>query len=512
MQIPDGWQRIGTFTFGDLELVGELVLDSERTSLRLFYESSAGSPYACTLRWGTDPINRVLGTLHDGRRVTLIDCLLQGTQSTSGGKIALTIYPHYVIHGPGHLDPEAPSITQIQAEFEDAATLFYDFDAFGVIVGEARPLVQALIEHQRESMARFMEEHGSGGPARSIPDAGQDAMAAYFSGRLELAKVDTCLGTISVRHNPIPSLGGPAGISIGDQITISLDLTTPRSFADARNALLSVLRFFSLLLGRQQNLTSVRISIAGVERFLDVYWSSPPRREESSALKPHPAELLIDPLNNETEFRSILPRWLQREQEWKDARARFATCFYQQNVLTIDRLVGAANMFDVLPMSAVRSQVEIEDELREARDAARVSFAALPNSPERDSVLAALGRIGKPSLKRRIRHRAAPIVAAIGDSLPKLIAVLDAAVDCRNHYVHGTKAECNYVDNFIDTAGFFTDALEFVFGASDLIEDGWNIQAWHRTRSGRHHPFGDFTENYRARLGRLEALLALRSD
>jgi hypothetical protein len=511
MQIPDGWQRLGTFTLGALELVGELVLDSERTALRLFYESPTGSRYDSNLWWGTDLIKRIVGTLHDGRQVTLVDCLLQGTRSTLGGKTALTIYPHYVIHGPGHLDPAAPSITQIQVEIEDAATLFYDFDAFGVVVDEARPLVQTLIEHQRASMARFMEEHG-GGPGRSIPDAGPDAMATYFSGRRELAKIDTCLGTILVQHNPLPSFGGPDGTAIGDRITISLDFAMPRSFADARNALLSVVHFFSLLLGRQQNLMSLHVSTIGKEHFLDVYWSSPPRRQESSALGPHPAELLIDPLNDETEFRSILPRWLRREPEWKDARERFTTCFYQQNVLTTDRLVAAANMFDILPVSAVPTQVEIGDDLREARDVARASFLALPNSPERDSVLGVLGHIGKPTVKRRIRHRARPIVAAIGNSVPKLIAVLDAAVNCRNHYVHGTDPECNYVENFIDTAGFFTDALEFVFGASDLIEDGWNIEAWHRTRGGRHHPFGDFTENYRARLARLEALLPLRSE
>jgi hypothetical protein len=100
-------------------------------------------------------------------------------------------------------------------------------------------------------------------------------------------------------------------------------------------------------------------------------------------------------------------------------------------------------------------------------------------------------------------------VAAIGNNLPKLIAVLDAAVNCRNHYVHGREPECNYVDNFVDTAACFTGALEFVFGASDLTEDGWDIKAWHRARSGRHHPFGDFTENYRARVGKTRSTVGV---
>lgn len=70
MQIPDGWQRLGTFTLGEFELVGELILDSERTSLRLFQESADGAPYPW---WSADLIKRIVGTLHDGREVTLVD-------------------------------------------------------------------------------------------------------------------------------------------------------------------------------------------------------------------------------------------------------------------------------------------------------------------------------------------------------------------------------------------------------------------------------------------------------
>ena len=511
MQIPHDWQKFGTFTLGKLELVGELVLDLERTSLRLFYESPTESPYGFHSFGGPDALNHIVGTLHDGRQVTLIDCIPQGTQSRVGGKTVLTIFPHFVIHGASHIDAQLPSITRLIFEIEDAATLFYDFDAFSVTWSDARPLVQALIENRRASLARFTQEHG-GGPVRSLPDAGPDAIAAYFSGCRELAKVDTCLGTVLVQHNPLPTFGGPVGVEINDAITITLDSERPRLFAETITALLAVVRFFSLLLGRQQNLTALRMSTPGDGPLLDVYWSSPPRRQKSSAPAPHPAELLVDPLKDGIEFSSLLPLWLEREPKWKDSRERFAACFYQQNVVSIDRLVAAANMFDILPGSAVPSKVKIDDELGSARDFARESFLALPASPERDSVLSALGRIGRPSLKRKVRYRAAPIVAAIGPYVPKLIAVLDAAIDCRNHYVHGTDLECNYAENFIDTAGFFTDALEFVFGASDLMEDGWDIEAWHRTRSGRHHPFGDFSENYSARLTRLETLLPLSAD
>jgi hypothetical protein len=60
-------------------------------------------------------------------------------------------------------------------------------------------------------------------------------------------------------------------------------------------------------------------------------------------------------------------------------------------------------------------------------------------------------------------------------SFPDSYLVLDEAVNCRNHYVHGSRAKIDDQEHFFETVPFFTDTLEFVFAASDLIEAGWNI-------------------------------------
>ena len=50
--------------------------------------------------------------------------------------------------------------------------------------------------------------------------------------------------------------------------------------------------------------------------------------------------------------------------------------------------------------------------------------------------------------------------------------MIDHAIDCRNHYVHGNPAKLDY-ESVLD---FLTNTLEFVYGVSELIECGWDSQ------------------------------------
>ena len=163
-------------------------------------------------------------------------------------------------------------------------------------------------------------------------------------------------------------------------------------------------------------------------------------------------------------------------------------------------------MFDILPASAVPVDVILPPELLDARVRGRELFRALPDTPERNSVLNALGRIGKSNLKGKIRHRAGPIVNVLGDRFRDLLNVVDEAVDCRNHYVHGTFPSYDYADNFFETVAFFTDTLEFVFGASDLMESRWDIGEWSRRGSSLSHRFGAYCASYQERLAKLRGL------
>ena len=91
-------------------------------------------------------------------------------------------------------------------------------------------------------------------------------------------------------------------------------------------------------------------------------------------------------------------------------------------------------MFDILPSSAVPRDLELSDELIHAKETCSKIFKALPKSPERDSVLTALGRIGKSALKNKILYRSRFLISPVGKFFPDIVTVIDEAVNCRNHY------------------------------------------------------------------------------
>jgi hypothetical protein len=494
MRTPENWDRIGMFQLGGRAIFGDLLLDGPKTTLRLHDEE----------RFEARVIDggNLLGRMNSGRKVTLINCLSAGTGSYGHGGYFADVYPHYVTYGATHLDPAADNISEIIFEFDDATTLFYDFDAFGTLYN-AGSLIDKVVEAQIDSMARSFPDIES----RTIV-TGPDAIILYFTGQRQLLSVDTVLGTVSVSHNPSSTFGGPEGVAIWNRISVSVALRELLTFEHALARLHPLLRFFHLVIGRPQNLLSVALRMNGDADAspLEVYWSSPPKRDDTHDVrKPHPADVLVRPIEQPSVFCDLLRDWLARDDHWQDARERFSTCFANQNVFDIDRLIGSSNMFDILPASAVPADVTLAPELLDAKRKGRDLFRALPDSPERNSVLNALGRVGKSTLKGKIRRRAEPILNALGDQFDDLQSVLDEAVDCRNHYVHGNAPSYDYASNFFETVAFYTDSLEFVFGTSDLMQSGWDMCAWSR-RVGQSHRFGAYCDSYKERLAKLHAL------
>jgi hypothetical protein len=163
-------------------------------------------------------------------------------------------------------------------------------------------------------------------------------------------------------------------------------------------------------------------------------------------------------------------------------------------------------MFNILPSPAVPSDVPLTDELKTAQAAGRKIFENLKTSPERDSILALSVALEKAVSSKRIRHRARLVHDAAAARFPELFAVCDEAVNCRNHYVHGGDPGFDYNANF-NAMMFFTDTLEFVFAASDLIEAGWDLKAWRENPTTMSHPFAAYRVNYAAHLQKLKRLL-----
>lgn len=480
-------------TARDRSVFGELKLARSRTSLYLQdkeYFDTRNVPDRC-----------ITGVLHDLTRVSLINCITtSGTGHATRGDERYhfaSIFPHFVIYGDCHLGPAEKRVLSVGFVMDDARVLFDDFRSFGTIL-DAGSIIEQVVQ---------------AGPLNTEIPIGSHAMVQYFAGRCEIAAVDTAVGKIGVSHNPIPSLGDSSGVALKNRVACVIDFGEALNFDEAVFRASMVIDFMGLLVGRPQNLVGpLQVQVlteSSNSSFLRVYWSMQPRRTPTHrSEKPHSFDILLDAVRNPDEFARVVKNWFDRQHDWHGARRRFFNSFAHQLSYDIDRLVGSANMFDILPKSAVPSDVPLTEELRSAQSAARKLFVDISKCPEQESVLSALGRIGRSSLKQKVRYRAQRVIDSAGEWFPELLMVTDEAINCRNYYVHGGEPKLDYDRNF-NRVTFFTDTLEFVFAASDLAEAGWDIKAWISRGTSMSHPFGRYRANYPFALGDLKASLQL---
>ena len=486
----EGLNKAGNFTLTNgIELPGELCLKGAATTLDLYSGSSFDRHASAD----------IFGLLYDRSKVSLINCVAMSGGFTTGGDENYhfaSIFPHFVIFGDQRISSSCRKIRELSFTVDDAATLFYDFDVFGLVV-DAKPYAEPIIEAEAKRLGRKIE-------------IGEYPELFYFTGKHEIFDVDTVLGKISAAHSHSYTSPGPKGIHVDNTIRINIAFYSEKTVDEAIESILDILKFLEIIVGRPQNISDLvflPVSAEDHPKPLDVYWCTPPHRNcDNDSRNPHPSDLLLQSAIDSDEFSNVLKRWMERHDEWRDARDRFSTAFAYQNSYDIDRVVGVANMFDILPSCAYPEPVTLPSNLAEARANARKMFKDLPSSPERDSILNALGRIGKAILKRKVRSRAKLITDLIGDRFPDLELVVDQAIDCRNYYVHGSDAKIDYSRHSAQVQ-FFTNTLEFVFAASDLVESGWDITTWITQYSTLSHPFARYCFNYSQMLSALKNLL-----
>jgi hypothetical protein len=317
---------------------------------------------------------------------------------------------------------------------------------------------------------------------------------------------------VSVGHYPTINFGGVGGVGVEDRVGITVKPAAPVNFREVPNRIEDLMLLLGVLIGRPQKLveTTLRVrrprTVAPQDTLLRMYWSLTRQPPTDSHREPHPGDVLVSPIHSPKQFKSVCAGWLAKDSEWRDARGQFLDSFREGSSYDRSRIVGAANMFDILPADALPGTVVLSPELAAAKGQARALFKALPASDERQSLLDAVGRLGKASLRQKIRHRASVITAKVATRFPDLDVVLKEAVTCRNHYVHGSPSKIDYSAN-VGILSFLVDTLEFVFAASDLVEAGWDIGAWVAEPHGGGHPFADYKSDYSRSLAELLKLL-----
>lgn len=495
-------KKAGTFTISPgRNIDGELTYAGPNTSLSL-RDKNDFDTQAIQGRY-------LKGILRDLTRVSLLQCITAPVTGNAGGGSEryyfADVFPHFILHGDRQINDQERLITEVRFLVDDASVLFYDFNAFGSLI-DARPFIAEIVRAKRR------ERENWPGANPEIP-VGPNPAILYFTGKHEIFSADTVLGSVLASHCPSLSIGSPNGVSLENRIFTSIRFNQLCTFEETINHTSTLLRFVEMVVGRPQNLLNLQVVVKPNDAgpcSLDVYWSMRRRRRAPNGGCPQPADILMNAGTQPDAFARVLSNWLSRDEAWRDARQRFSSSFAEQQTYTIDRLIASANMFDILPESALPPDVPLSEGLKSATDRCSQILKELPQGPERDSVLGALGRIRKSNLKNKIRHKAKLLVEAVGERFPDLPTVIDEAVNCRNYYVHGGKPRFEY-----GTSGmlyFLTDTLEFVFAVSDLIEAGWDVRAWCETPTSMSHPFGRYRVGYPENLRRLQSLLPINKS
>lgn len=469
VKAPDGEEVTAAFCLADEDTYIEL----HATSHSQFSEFSRDS---------------LLLQMSDGTFLTFADNVRDGTTDYPGtGRSTVRYFPHYVFVGSTGLESDY-RLSSINFSVDDAKAIFYDFDAFSIALHRQDELKAILVE-DKEKIGRTVEW-------------GERPIIAYFTGKLQILAADTELGLVTVNHRPSYGLGSPDGVAIKNEIFIRLDLIQPTQITGAIGSLMQLLRFLQVIAGRQPKITSLNMKLEGAAEsdWLEVVWCLAWTRQRDGR-RPRARDMPINGGVEPTVFSAMLASWLRNEESRRVARARFAETFAQGNQYTSERLVSAANMFDLLASECLKSPDAVPADIARARDAAIQLFEKLPQSDLKRQALGDLGRLGKRNLKSKILQRSEKLMAAAPGKYSHINEVITKSVDARNYYVHGTPVGVKRVKFFREMMTFHTDVLEFVFGATELLDAGWDYGAWASHGTSMSHPFGEFAANYKLRIG-----------
>jgi hypothetical protein len=503
--MPTHEQYNGIFLSTDSQFAGLLNIAGADSILKLvgksFWERSE-TEYA-----------DIHGMLNDGKQVSLLDCVLHGRKQhrfDENSQFESLFFPNYVVVGEEFIRSGEPVIQAVRYHFENVNCLLSGHETFQSLRPDAGEIRQILeMDHQRHE--KMAEKYGW--PKRPFkPQIGEHPHLLYFSGLWEIVASESKIGNVSLTNRTSHNMGSAAGIGINNEVTANIEFTEPKTLDVAIHALHTLHGLFELSLGHRQRYRWIELELIhrsketshDLPQTAQLYWSLCNERVEGDS-KVSFNDVLLSPDRRPEEFSKVATGWMNSAETMGDPRARFATAFF--GGYSINRIVGAANMFDLLPESHSPKTKDADASLKEAVMQCRKIFADLPDSFARQSVLSALGRIGKASLRDKIYHRADKIIATAGDKFPELYLPCNHAVLSRNHYVHGSKGSFDYQEHFTEFA-FIIDTLEFVFAASDLIDLGWDLRRWMDEGTSMTHSFGAYVSNYSQNISRLKALMS----
>lgn len=479
--MPQPEKMFCCFTLNDGQYLSELLLDGENTSLIIHSRSQI--PYS------PEP-HSLFGESLDHKKISLFECVgdspnPEGTYPNFSFKRSL--FPHYAIIGKRHILEDERVFGSVSFCADDLGLLFSARGTFGVTHPDPQEL-QRLLEKSFPSRVAV----------------GNNPTIFYFSGIQDSVDADISIGRFSVALEFSAKISDHSGIDCPATTVATLRFNEAKNLNELLDDVVAVLQFLTVIAGRHQGIERINVGVinSGLDEeqvdpeAMSLHWSYAPLSSKHAASNIR--DIPITPDFDRGEFYKVFYNWMLRHNSWLPARLRIINWQKTGRQYDENRLVAAANAFDILPDSTYPETGELSSATFEARNQCKAIIRKLEAGPEKDQALNTLSFWGGKSLKLKVLSRSRIVHNAFGDDFTDLDSVLIIAVLVRNYFVHGSnKFGYEHYDNLMS---FLTDALEFVFVASDLIECGWDAKRWAARRPGFSHPLAEFYRSYRSQI------------
>ena len=470
------------FTIDEKQFLGELVLDGRETKLHL--SSRTQIPY--------NPESHTLfGESLDHHKLSLYECV--GYEPVPEGiypnpVFKREVFPHFALIGSRHFAWGEQAFTSVSFKADDLGLLFSRRGTFGSAWIDPQKLAEVL---DTTLTARNAELGGS--PA-----------IFYFTGRRSSDPINLQIGTFSTEIIFTGNVSNITGISCPAETIATLTYEAPKTLDEIIDDITSILDFVATITGRHQgvrDITSVAThdSSSPMVDKISVHWSLAPRSVESSPSNHR--DLPITPDISEEDFNKVFSNWIRRHDDWVTARSRILRWQKHGHIYDENRLIAAANAFDILPDSTYPEVGKLSEETALKKDRCKEIIMELEHGNERNQILGTLNFWGSKLLDKLL-HKSKIVKVSFNQHFQDLDEVLKIALKARNFYVHGNDYGHKHYDHL---TAFLTDTLEFVFVASDLIECGWNASQWSERKPSFGHPMARFFYSYNSEVIRFNA-------
>jgi len=371
-----------------------------------------------------------------------------------------------MIVGSEKVIPEDDKFSSISLTVGNPLKLFRYLDSFGYVNFPDTKLVNALNEQKH------------------VPpfDTEKHPVVAYFNGDFDIFEQETKLGIIKA-HNQIShgSWGGATGVKIENKVIITIDFNEAVSIDEAFKRANLISLFLRFIGGN--GLFFEDVSLKKVDHEHNKFTVHHDSHNWGSELED---DYYSDPLMDVTNanFLKILKNWFEKDDR-ENVRYSFYNTYFR-DTYSSDRLITAANMFDIFPTADndKNKPLALDAELLVKNLKTHIKSEFSGFSDIKQYLLQSISHLTRKSLKERVLVRLEiikPYLVNNKINTEDLEFIIGIAIKSRNYYVHGTEYKKLTPEQLFEFQTLFIDTFEYIYAISELIECGWKINdtpAW----------------------------------